>query len=80
MRTLLYTVLVEADERGPEHGFSAYCPDVPGVIATGETYEQTLATFREALAFHLEGEEAPPALHRAVTLAVEVEDAAEVAS
>ena len=38
-----------------EHNFSAYSPDVPGCIATGDTLEETIATMQEAIAFHLEG-------------------------
>lgn len=41
-------------EEGPQ-SFSAYVPDLPGCIAAGETREQTLASMREAIAFHLEG-------------------------
>ena len=43
-----------AIERAPAN-FSAYSPDVPGCVATGRTVEGTLAEFRAALAFHLEG-------------------------
>lgn len=35
--------------------YSAYAPDVPGCIATGDTAEDTVAMMREALAFHFEG-------------------------
>ena len=36
-------------------GFSAYVPDLPGCVATGETQEQVLQHIREAIAFHLDG-------------------------
>ena len=36
-----------------ETGFSAYSPDVPGCIATGETLEETTEQMRSALALHL---------------------------
>jgi hypothetical protein len=32
--------------------WSAYSDDVPGCVATGDTPEETLASFKEALAFH----------------------------
>ena len=35
--------------------YSAYCPDLPGCIAIGDTIEETKQNMREALAFHLEG-------------------------
>ncbi len=35
--------------------YSAYCPDLPGCIATGATIEETKESMREAIAFHLEG-------------------------
>lgn len=36
-------------------GYSAYSPEVPGCIATGETREETKANMAEAIEFHLEG-------------------------
>ncbi|MFM8294601.1 MAG: type II toxin-antitoxin system HicB family antitoxin, partial [Microcystaceae cyanobacterium] len=36
-----------------ETGFSAYSPDVPGCIATGETLEAATEQMRSALALHL---------------------------
>jgi len=35
--------------------FSAYVPDLPGCIATGETPAATEQAIREAIEFHLEG-------------------------
>lgn len=35
--------------------YSAYCPDLPGCVATGDTIEETKQNMREAIAFHLEG-------------------------
>ncbi len=46
-----YTVIIEKGTRN----FSAYCPDLPGVIATGKTEEKTIETMKEAIKFHLEG-------------------------
>jgi predicted RNase H-like HicB family nuclease len=36
-------------------GWSAYVPDFPGVITTGNTKEETRRLIREAIEFHLEG-------------------------
>jgi len=36
-------------------GWSAYVPDVPGVITTGRTKPETQQLIREAIEFHLEG-------------------------
>jgi predicted RNase H-like HicB family nuclease len=46
-----YTIIIERGKRN----FSAYCPDLPGVIAAGETLEETEKLMREAIEFHLEG-------------------------
>lgn len=39
--------------RKTDTGYSAYSPDVPGCIATGETVENTVYTMKEALREHL---------------------------
>jgi predicted RNase H-like HicB family nuclease len=36
-------------------GWSAYVPDLPGVITTGRTKQKTQELIREAIEFHLEG-------------------------
>ena len=36
-------------------GWAAYVPDLPGVITTGRTKEETYQLIREAIEFHLEG-------------------------
>lgn len=36
-------------------GWAAYVPDLPGVIATGRTKEQTQPLIREGIELHLEG-------------------------
>jgi len=46
-----YAIVVE--DAGPN--FSAYVPDLPGCIATGDTAEEVAALIREAIVFHLEG-------------------------
>ena len=52
-----YVLVIEtADE-----GFSAYFPDVPGCTTAGDSVEEVRRYAVEALAGHLEGEEAPAA-------------------
>jgi predicted RNase H-like HicB family nuclease len=46
-----YLVVVES---GPRN-YSAYSPDVLGCVSTGKTVEKTVASYKEALAFHFEG-------------------------
>lgn len=36
-------------------GYSAYVPDLPGCIASGDTLEETAQLMREAIGFHLAG-------------------------
>jgi len=43
-------VVFEGDEQS---GYSAYCPDLPGVVAAGATREETEALMREAMAEHI---------------------------
>jgi predicted RNase H-like HicB family nuclease len=38
-----------------ENNFSAYAPDLPGCVATGQTLAEVEAGMREAIAFHLDG-------------------------
>ena len=35
--------------------YSAYVPDLPGCVATGESVEQTGRELRDAIRFHLDG-------------------------
>lgn len=46
-----YNILVIL-EKSPRN-YSAYAPDVPGCIATGETMEETLKLMQEALQTHI---------------------------
>ena len=41
-------------EKG-ENNLSAYVPDLPGCITTGETVEEIERNIREAIELHLEG-------------------------
>ena len=35
--------------------YSAYCPDLPGCVASGKTKEEVLKRMGEAIKLHLEG-------------------------
>ena len=37
------------------NNFSAYCPDLPGCVATGRTRREAEKNIQAAIAFHLEG-------------------------
>jgi ABC-type glutathione transport system ATPase component len=47
-----HRIVVEGDDAT---NYSAYSPDVPGVVATGATREECEREMREAIEFHLEG-------------------------
>jgi predicted RNase H-like HicB family nuclease len=49
-----YAVVIEK----AGENFSAYVPDLPGCIATGETLAETEGEIREAIRIHIEGLEA----------------------
>jgi predicted RNase H-like HicB family nuclease len=51
VRLLTYTVIFE---KGPE-SWGAYVPDLPGVIAVGDSREEVEDLIREAAEAHLEG-------------------------
>ena len=58
-----YAIVIEGDG---SCNYSAYAPDLPGVVATGDTLEECETQMREAIAFHIEGlrlagEPVPPA-------------------
>ncbi len=38
-----------------ESNFSAYAPDLPGCVATGETVADVEREMREAIRFHIDG-------------------------
>jgi predicted RNase H-like HicB family nuclease len=46
-----------------EKNYGAFCPDVPGCVAVGNTFEACEKSMQEALAFHLEGDETLPVPH-----------------
>ncbi|MFZ2234986.1 MAG: type II toxin-antitoxin system HicB family antitoxin [Dokdonella sp.] len=37
------------------NNYSAYVPDLPGCVATGDTVKEAEAQIREAIKFHLDG-------------------------
>lgn len=46
-----YAMIVEKGERN----YSAFFPDLPGCVATGQTLEELKQAMREALELHLRG-------------------------
>ena len=46
-----YAIVIEA----ADGNYSAYVPDLPGCIATGDSVEEAEASIREAIEFHLDG-------------------------
>ena len=49
--TRRYAVVIE---KAPGN-YSAYVPDLPGCVATGDTVEDVEREIREAIDFHMEG-------------------------
>jgi predicted RNase H-like HicB family nuclease len=67
-----YVVVIEGDG---STNYSAYAPDLPGVVATGDTLEECEADMREAIEFHIEGlrlagEPVPPATSHVAVVTV----------
>jgi predicted RNase H-like HicB family nuclease len=46
-----YLIIIEQGE----HNLSAYVPDLPGCVATGQTRDEMLSRMREAIELHLQG-------------------------
>ncbi len=46
-----YAIVLEKTE----HNYSAYVPDLPGCVATGDNLKETENLIREAIKFHIEG-------------------------
>lgn len=46
-----YAIVIEK----AESNYSAYVPDLPGCVATGQTVEETEQLLREAIELHLRG-------------------------
>lgn len=49
--SLTYPIIVESGKQN----YSAFVPDIPGCVSTGQTEAETLANMREALELHLAG-------------------------
>ena len=59
-------------EKGPVR-WGAYLPDLPGLVATGDTFEEVQALIKEGLEFHLssmleDGDPIPEVVSRVGTL------------
>jgi predicted RNase H-like HicB family nuclease len=46
-----YAIVIEK----AENNYSAYVPDLPGCVATGQIIEETEKEIRQAIEFHLRG-------------------------
>ena len=46
-----YAIVIEK----ADSNYSAYVPDLPGCVATGDTTEEVETEIREAIEFHIEG-------------------------
>jgi predicted RNase H-like HicB family nuclease len=46
-----YVILVEQGESS----FGAVCPDLPGVVAVGESFDEVVGLMREAIPAHIAG-------------------------
>jgi len=46
-----YAIVLEKTE----NNYSAYVPDLPGCVATGQTIQETENEIRQAIEFHIEG-------------------------
>lgn len=49
----MHRFLVVIEKAGDN--YSAYCPDLPGCVATGDTYEEAETLMHEALMLHIDG-------------------------
>jgi predicted RNase H-like HicB family nuclease len=47
-----YAIVIE---HAPGTNYSAYVPDLPGCVSTGDTLEEVKKNIREAIEFHLDG-------------------------
>ena len=52
VKTLTYSVIYEGDD---ERGWSAFVPDLSGVIAAADTREETRILMHRAIEMHLDG-------------------------
>lgn len=65
-----YAVILEKEK----NNYSAYCPDLPGCIATGRTIDETVRRMKAAIEFHLAGlKEENQAIPEPSTIATSIE-------
>jgi len=50
MQNFRFSVVIEKDE----DGYTAFCPELQGCYAQGETYEEVLGNIRDAIRLHLD--------------------------
>jgi predicted RNase H-like HicB family nuclease len=50
---MMYRFLIVVEKAG--NNYSAYAPDLPGCIATGDTREEAEANMHDAIEMHLQG-------------------------
>ena len=51
---MIRRILVIVEQGDENDNLSAYSPDLPGCVATGASYDETLQNMYEAVQFHLE--------------------------
>ena len=49
----MYRFLIVIEKAG--NNYSAYCPDLPGCVATGKTQQETERNMHEAVKMHIMG-------------------------
>jgi len=49
----MYRFLIVIEKAG--NNYSAYCPDLPGCVATGKTQQETERNMHEAVEMHIKG-------------------------
>ncbi len=50
MHNFRFSVVIEKDEEG----YTAFCPDLQGCYAQGETYEEVLDNIRDVIRLHID--------------------------
>jgi predicted RNase H-like HicB family nuclease len=53
MEKNMYRFLIVIEKA--DGNYSAYCPDLPGCVATGKTQEEAAQNMHEAVALHIRG-------------------------
>ena len=68
-----YTVIIESGL----NNYSAYVPDLPGCVSTGESYDEVMRNIHDAIEGHLGimrefGDPIPPPITQAATVEIAV--------